>query len=512
MMKSFTKFLFILFLRCHSVFCNIEESAEPCTIVIFGAAGDLTGRKLIPAIYNLSFDEKFANNMAVVGFSRGKETHKSFREKMQKAINQFSRRKIESAVWENLEARIHYIQSDFTDDAGYSNLKEQLEQIDQQLGTRGNRLFYLSTQPKYFAPIIKKLKEHQLIYSSHDTQKFSRVLIEKPFGSDLDSALDLQNEISQCLDPSQVFLMDHYLGKEGVLNLLPLRFENTFFEPIWNNHYIDNVQITLSEEIGIGSRASFWEETGCLRDIVQNHLLQILSLIAMEKPDSFNSDDIHREKVNVLKALRPFSNDEISSRVIRGEYGPGFIKGQLVAGYHQEDGVLNQSTSETYLAAKLYIDNPRWMGTPFYIRAGKRLSKQVTEVVITFKPTHPSNTSNLLFIRIQPNPSVFWQFFSKVPSLSPQIQPVLCGFSSENYFKKGSAEAYEKLFYDSIRNDRSHFVDVEEHLAAWRLLTPVMHSWKTETQIYRYDAGSWGPAQADQLLQESGHQWHHLKE
>lgn len=497
---------------------KLVSQPAPCVIIVFGATGDLTARKLLPAIYNLAHEDHLSSHTAVVGFARGGYTDKTFRKQMAEAIDQFSSTHAKDVdFWNQFENRIFYNQSDFEQDQGYENLQKLLLKIDQDFGTQGNRIFYLATQPSYFSTIIKKLEEHQLIYDSkRSNEKWSRVIIEKPFGNDLDSAINLQEDIIKYLDESQVYRMDHYLGKEGVQNLCTLRFESALFEPLWNCEHIDNVQITLSEDIGIGSRASFWENTGSLRDVLQNHLMQLLAIIAMEPPSSHDAIEIHKEKIKALNAIRPFPLAEMNNYVIRGQYGRGNIRGISVPGYKEEKGVSDNSSAETFIAAKIFIDNSRWRDVPFYIRGGKRLAKQTTEIVITFKNPNPSieqTASNVLFIRIQPNAGIFLKALSKVPMLDKNVKPIVFGYNPDAYFEKTSPEAYEKLFYDCIRGDNSLYVQGEEQLAAWRLLTPVLDYWKAQPNenVLNYEAGTWGPSAADQMLQENGHQWQLLE-
>jgi glucose-6-phosphate 1-dehydrogenase len=359
----------------------------------------------------------------------------------------------------------------------------------------------LATQPSHFSLIIEKLNAHQLVQNS-------KVVIEKPFGYDLESAVDLQKNISKYLEESQIYLMDHYLGKEGVQNLLSFRFENKLLEPFWNHQHIDHVQITLSEEMGIGTRAHFWEETGYLRDVFQNHLMQLLALLAMEPPLDQKIESIQTEKIKVLNAVRPFPVEGIDKYIVRGQYGPGKLHGLEVLGYNQESGVPKTSPVETFLTAKLFIDNPRWQGVPFYVRGGKRLPVQTTEIAIVFKKD-PSKeqASKTLFIRIQPNAGIFLETESKASS-GNAVQQVLLASS-----QKTSQEAYEKLIYDCIRGDKSLFVRTEEQLAAWRLFTPVIKHWKTHPPetFPNYEAGTWGPSSVDPLLKQNGHQWRLLE-
>ncbi|MES2344986.1 MAG: glucose-6-phosphate dehydrogenase, partial [Chlamydiota bacterium] len=354
---------------------------EPCILVIFGATGDLTARKLIPALYNLAREGQLPSQFACVGFARRPKSHEEFRNEMKDAINSFSRVKpIEESLWNNFKEHIFYHQSEFHEDEGYHRLNTFLNELDGRLGTKGNRIFYLSTQPSFFTTICEKLHLAKLIYDHTKVQdKWSRVIIEKPFGHDLHSAIDLQKELLQYLSEKQIYRIDHYLGKETVQNILVFRFANSLFESQWNNRYIDHVQITVAEDIGIGTRGAFWEEAGMLRDIVQNHMMQLLSLVAMEPPVNLSADAIRDEKVKVLQAIRPFNEKDLDTSIVRGQYGPGFINGEPAIGYRQEKNVNPNSVVETYMAMKLYIDNWRWDGVPFFLRGGKRLPKKGTE-------------------------------------------------------------------------------------------------------------------------------------
>lgn len=494
-----------------------NNQADSCVIVIFGASGDLTSRKLLPAIYNLTHEGHLSNNTVVVGFARNELTDQTFRKQMKGAVDQFAGTYANDVgFWDQFKNRLFYVQGDFEQDHGYENLQKLLLQLDQQFGTRGNRIYYFATYSSHVSTIIKKLQQHQLVQDADNSDKnWSRFIIEKPFGYDLDSASLLQNDISHTLDDRQVYRIDHYLAKEGVQNLFTLRFESGLFEPLWNSEHIDNVQITLAEELGIGTRAQFWEETGSLRDVLQNHLLQLLAIVAMEPPFSLNASDVHKEKIKVLNAIRPFSSTEMDQSIIRAQYGPGIIRGIEVLGYKQEKDVSENSTSETFIAAQMFIDNPRWNGVPFYIRGGKRLPKQTTEIAITFKnPNHAiDQPSNVLFIRIQPNAGVFLKTLSKVPMLEKSLKPITFGYQPDSYFKTSSPEAYEKLLYDCAKGDSCLYVKGEEQLAAWRLLTPVLNHWKSHSHetVQMYDAGTWGPSTADQLLKRNGHQWHLLE-
>jgi glucose-6-phosphate 1-dehydrogenase len=494
---------------------EIQEHSQnaPCTVVIFGATGDLTARKLLPALHNLA-REGDASPLAIVGFARDRHTDATFRDQMLQAVEHFSRHK-PAESWPEFESTIFYNQSDFASDEGYANLRTLLQEIDSSAGLQSNRIYYLATHPDYFPLIVRKLHEHNLIAKeANPSGSWSRVIIEKPFGSNYASAESLQNEIAHYLDDRDLYRMDHYLGKEGVQNIATLRFANVLFEPLWNNKHIDNVQITLAEEIGIGTRAQFWEETGSLRDVLQNHLMQLLALVAMEPPSDSTARAIHEAKIKLLNDIRPIPLDNIDSFVVRGQYGSGEINGENVAGYQEEKGVPKDSSVETFVAAKLFIDNPRWQGVPFYLRTGKRLPKQATEVAITFKPSarYPDREANVFFIRIQPDTGIFVKARSKVPQLDTQIESVLFGYRPESYFNKKSPEAYEKLLYDCMRGENSLYVQLDEQLAAWKLLTPVLNFWQTDTQktLPHYRAGSWGPLEAEQMLQNEGHQWQQL--
>ncbi|MEI6531628.1 MAG: glucose-6-phosphate dehydrogenase, partial [Chlamydiota bacterium] len=364
---------------------NSEKVQTPNIMVIFGATGDLTSRKLMPALYNLALDSQLPSNFACVGFARREKTHEIFRQEMKSDVTKFSRNKpIKEDVWNTFEQKLYYHISDFDQDAGYIKLKAFLEELDIKHGTKGNRVFYLSTQPSFFTLIVEKLHKNGLIYSLSD-ERTSRVIIEKPFGNDLASSIELQKNMTKALAEKQLYRIDHYLGKETVQNLLVFRFANTIFESIWNNRYVDHVQITVSEELGIGTRGRFFEEAGILRDIVQNHMMQILSLVAMEPPISLSADAIRDEKVKVLQAIRPLSMENFDQYVVRGQYQAGNIEGKPVPGYREEQNVSPTSNVETFVALELFIDSWRWVGVPFYLRAGKRMPKRTTEISIVFK-------------------------------------------------------------------------------------------------------------------------------
>lgn len=496
-----------------------QKIAEPCIMVIFGATGDLTARKLLPALYNLHKEGLLPTHFACVGFARRSKNNEDFRKEMEEAVAQYSRTKpIDKKIWDSFKEQIYYHCSEFHDDKGYDQLDLLLKNLDAKHGTKGNRVFYLSTQPSFFPLIIEKLSKHKLIYKLNEVkEKWSRVIIEKPFGEDLESALALQKEITQYLDESQIHRIDHYLGKETVQNLLVFRFSNPLFEAIWNNRHIDNIQITVSEEIGIGSRGRFFEEAGILRDIVQNHMMQLLSLVCMEPPISTKADAIHNEKVKVLEAIRPFPSDKIDQYAIRGQYGPGFINGKSVMGYRQEENVDANSSVETYVALELFIDNWRWSGIPFYLRAGKRLPKRATEIAITFKSapgflfkeSGKQIEQNVLVMRIQPDEGISLKINCKVPGINGPITPVKMDFQYGAYFGAPSPEAYERLILDCISGDNTLFARVDEVFASWKLLNPVLKYWKENKpqDFPNYSSGSWGPEAANLLLERDGRNW-----
>jgi glucose-6-phosphate 1-dehydrogenase len=496
-----------------------KRFTSPCILVIFGATGDLTARKLLPALYNLRREGQLPSQFVCVGFARRPKSHEEFREEMKQGINQFSRVKpIDESIWSSFQNQIFYHQSEFDDEKGYSSLKTFLDTLDVQYGTKGNRVFYLSTQPSFFTTIVKKLHENKLIYPIEEgSEKFSRVIIEKPFGHDLNSAHLLQNELMNYLKEEQLYRIDHYLGKETVQNLLVFRFGNSIFENLWNNRYIDHVQITVAEDIGIGTRGKLWEESGLIRDILQNHMMQLLSLVAMEPPTSLNAESIRDEKVKVLESIRPFDESTFETNAVRGQYGDGFINGAQVIGYRQEANVSPNSNVETFAALKLSIDNWRWYGVPFYIRGGKRLPKRTTEIAITFKDPPRvlfgkelvKEASNVLAIRIQPNEGISLKMNCKVPGPSIPIQPVKMDFKYGSYFGMMPPEAYERLIIDCIAGDSTLFARQDEVFNSWRILTPLLDYWSENTpqDFPNYQSGYWGPKGADAMIEADHRKW-----
>lgn len=493
-----------------------SRNVDPCIIVIFGATGDLTSRKLAPALYNLGREGLLPANFVCVGFARREKSHEEFREDLKKDISRFSRVKpIDETFWNHFKEQIFYHQSEFDDDKGYAALAAFLKQLDGSYKTEGNHIFYLSVQPKFFPLIIEKLSKAGLINNSKAPEKgWSRVIIEKPFGHDSKSAAELQRNISKYLDESQIYRIDHYLGKETVQNILVFRFGNSIFEPIWNYKNIDHVQITVAEDIGIGSRGQFFEEEGLVRDIVQNHMMQLLSLVAMEAPVSLSASAIQDEKVKLLRSIRPLS--DFAKTVVRGQYGPGFINGKKVIGYREEENVNPKSNIETFIAMRLFIDNWRWAGVPFYLRGGKRLPKRGTEIAIIFKEApgvffkrQKKNDSNVLALKIQPDEGISLKINCKIPGPSNLIHPVKMDFRYGSYFGESPPEAYERLIWDCIIGDSTLFARIDEVENSWNIFTPLLHYWALHksTDFPNYPSGSWGPEKSDEMIEKDHRSW-----
>lgn len=488
-----------------------SRTLDPCIMVIFGATGDLTARKLMPALYNLKREGGLPPQFVCVGFARREKSVEEFRSEMKKAVSEHSRvQPIDNSTWEAFEKQLFYHHAEFDDEAGYARLESYLKELDGQYGTKGNRLFYLSTQPSFFPTIIEKLRRSNQIYDCDESIKWSRVIIEKPFGRSLESALALQADLMQNLREQQLFRIDHYLGKETVQNILVFRFANSIFESLWNHRYIDHVQITVAEDIGIGTRGKFYEESGLMRDIIQNHMMQLVSLVAMEPPVNLSANSIRDEKVKVLEALRPFG--DFDQCAVRGQYGPGYVAGEAVKGYREEENVDPNSTIETFGAVRLFFDNWRWDGVPFYLRGAKRLPKRATEIAVTFKKT-PGNLfaseSNVLSLRIQPDEGIGLKINSKVPGPASPIQPVKMDFRYGAFFGLTPPDAYERLICDCIAGDNTLFARQDEVIHSWQLYSPLLDYWaNTPPKTFpNYEAGSWGPQAADDLLARDGRKW-----
>jgi glucose-6-phosphate 1-dehydrogenase len=494
---------------------SAERIPEPTAVVIFGASGDLTKRKLLPALFHLEQSGLLPKDFSVVGVAR-RPLQDEFAKEMREGILQFGGVKEGDAKLDEFMKKISYHAMNFDDPEGYGKLKSLLEDIDEKKGTRGNRLFYLATAPEYFADIIEQLGGHGM---AKPPKGKVHVIIEKPFGHDLESARKLLDEVNQVFAEDQIFRIDHYLGKETVQNILVFRFANGIFEPVWNRNYVDHVQITAAEDIGIEGRGPFYEKAGALRDVVQNHVMELLSFVALEPPVSFEADAMRREKVKVWRSVQPIHVMD----VVRGQYGPGITDGKPVKGYRQEDRVDPNSSTETYAAVKLGIENWRWAGVPFYLRAGKRLAKRATEITIQFKQPPQllfKNQSgpckelqpNLITMRIQPDEGISLRFGAKVPSPNMEVCPVNMNFSYADAFGKSSANGYERLLLDAMLGDATLFAHRDGVEATWSLLTPILEYWASTKprDLPNYAAGTWGPKSADELLARDGRAWHQL--
>jgi glucose-6-phosphate 1-dehydrogenase len=490
---------------------------QPCTIVIFGATGDLTHRKLIPALYNLAADGDLPPAVTMAGFARREKSDDQFRNELENATRKFSRQTVREDIWKTFAESIFYHRSEFEDEAGYKTLAKRLDKIDKESGTRGNRLFYLAAGPDQFESILKHLKAAGL----NETCKgsWARVIVEKPFGTDLASARQLNRIVRNSFTEEQTYRIDHFLGKETAQNILVLRFANAIFSPLWNTHYVDSVQITAAETLGVETRAGFYERAGALRDMVQNHLLQLLCLVAMEPPTDLSADSIRDEKVKVIRSLRHFSRNEVAANVVRGQYAEGAIHGDPVVGYRQEQNVKPESQTETFVALRLFMDNWRWADVPIYMRVGKRLPKSATEISIHFKkaPAVLFNKElcdqNVLVIRIQPDEGISLRIHAKVPGASFRIEPVKMDFHYGTSFGKASPEAYERLLLDAMSGDATLFARRDEVEEAWAFIDPIEEAWhakKDAPGLFFYPAGSWGPEEADDLLARDGRAWRRL--
>lgn len=492
---------------------------QPCAIVIFGATGDLTHRKLVPALYNLAADGELPPAVAVIGFARRPKKDDEFRAEMEEATRKFSRQPVRDEIWKTFAQSLFYHQSEFADGDGYKKLAEQLAKIDKERGTRGNRLFYLAVAPDQFEPILKNLKAAGLNQAPEGS--WARVIVEKPFGTDLASARELNRIVQSAFSEEQTYRIDHFLGKETAQNILVLRFANAIFEPLWNTRYIDHVQITAAETLGVEGRAGYYEGAGALRDMVQNHLLQLLCLVAMEAPTDLRADSIRDEKVKVVRSLRRMRGADVAKNVVRGQYAEGAINGQPVPAYRQEKNVDPKSTTETYAAVRLHIDNWRWADVPVYLRVGKRLPKSATEISVHFKkaPAVLFNKEtvtidqNVLVIRIQPDEGISLRMLAKIPGTSLRIEPVKMDFHYGTSFGKASPEAYERLLLDAMSGDATLFARRDEVEEAWAFIDSIEEAWhakKDAPELNFYPAGSWGPEAADDLLARDGRAWRRL--
>jgi glucose-6-phosphate 1-dehydrogenase len=496
---------------------RLERVPDPSVVVLFGATGDLAHRKVLPAIYQLWRTNLLPHEFVLLAVGRRPYDDDSFRVEIRTALETFSRvLPLDDEAWTTFAQCIFYERLDFDDPAGFDGLATRLATIDAEHGTRGNHLFYLATQPSQFSEIVAQLGRVGLDHERHDAG-WRRVVIEKPFGHDLDSAKRLNREVGKVFRESQVYRIDHYLGKETVRNLLVFRFGNGIFEPLWNRRYVDHVQITVAESIGIENRGSFYEQTGASRDVLQNHLLQLVSLIAMEPPATFDANALRDEKVKVLRAISDVQVEAKQGDVVRGQYGPGWVAANQVPGYRQEAEVDPTSETETFVAAKLTIDDWRWSGVPFYVRTGKRLPKRATEIAIQyrevphrlFKDEGVGPDANLLAIRIQPDEGIMLRFGAKVPGLGLDVRSVTMDFTYGSAFNVDSPDAYETLILDALQGDASLFTRADEVEEAWGIVDPIVESWAEASppDFANYDAGTWGPVASDELLARDGRRW-----
>jgi glucose-6-phosphate 1-dehydrogenase len=499
---------------------RVRAIPPPTAMVVFGGSGDLAHRKIVPALYNLELHRLLPQNFAFVGSSRSEYSDEEYRADMRKAVEEFSRTQpIQHQVWESFASRLHYIPGSSSDSATYDRIGDLLDRYDRDLGTDGNRLFYLSLIPKLFPDTIRGIGKSGLGGRGWD-RGYSRVVVEKPFGHDLTSARELQDLVTTVFPERDVFRIDHYLGKESVQNIIAFRFANGIFEPVWNHHFVDHVQVTVSESLGIEHRGNFYETAGAIRDIFQNHELQVLALVAMEPPASFEPEDVRNEKAKVLKALRRLEGETVDAHVVRGQYGPGWIDGKEAPGYREEPDVHPDSVVETYVAAELRVDNWRWAGTPFYVRTGKRLPKRATEVVVQFKsaPHLPFGEAaqdglepNALVLRIQPDEGITMRIGAKVPGPSMEVRSVSMDFSYGTSFSDDLPDAYERLLLDVMLGDPTLFPRWDEVEQAWQAVQPILDRWAEAPapEFPNYEAGSWGPKATDELIARGrpGRRW-----
>jgi glucose-6-phosphate 1-dehydrogenase len=499
---------------------RLERMPDPFAFVLFGATGDLAHRKVVPALYQLWRTNLLPHECMLVATGRRPYDDDAFRADLRASLEKFSRvLPIDEAVWAEFAKRIVYQQGDFNDPGTYGRLSTSLDAIDAEHGTRGNRLYYLATHASAFSEIVAELGRAGLDHEVHGGG-WRRVVIEKPFGRDLESASRLNREVAKVFREKQVYRIDHYLGKETVRNLLVFRFANGIFEPIWNRRYVDHIQITVAESIGIEGRGAFYEETGASRDFLQNHLMQLLSLVAMEPPASFEADPLRDEKVKVIRAIAPKTPEQIRRDVVRGQYGPGWVAAEEVPGYREEPEVDPESETETFIAARFEIDDWRWAGVPFYLRTGKRLPKRASEIAIQFravphrlfKESGTDPEPNLLAMRIQPDEGILLRFGAKVPGLGVDVRAVNMDFTYGSAFSVDSPDAYETLILDALLGDASLFTRADEVEEAWGVVTPIIESWLDESppDFPNYEAGSWGPPEADELLGREGRRWRRI--
>ncbi len=491
---------------------RLPKVAGPCGMVIFGVTGDLARKKLMPAIYDLANRGLLPPGFSLVGFARRDWADQDFAKVVHDSVREHARTEFREEVWHQLAEGFRFVPGEFDDDQAFAQLKQTIEDLDRVRGTGGNHAFYLSIPPRYFGDVVGQLQEHGLTEDRPGTWR--RVVVEKPFGSDLRTAQKLNETLSGVFSPESVFRIDHYLGKETVQNILAMRFANMLFEPIWNSNYVDHVQITMAEDIGIGGRAGYYDGIGAARDVIQNHLIQLMALTAMEEPTSFDARSLHLEKQKVLDSV--VLPRRLDLTTARGQYAAGWAGGVKVGGYLEEPDIAGTSTTETYAAIRLGIDNRRWSGVPFYLRTGKRLGRRVTEVAVSFKraPHLPFSQAavedlshNALVIRVQPDEGVTLRFGSKVPGTQMEIRDVNMDFAYGGSFTEASPEAYERLILDVLLGEPPLFPRHEEVEQSWRILDPIIDYWAGHGKPEQYPSGTWGPASADTMLAREGRVW-----
>jgi len=497
-----------------------ECPGDPCTIVIFGASGDLTKRKLLPALYNLKTLKLLPDNFAVIGVALTDNDDELFRQKITEDIHKFATREVDDKEWGDFAERCYYVQGDFNSPDTFAHLSNKISEAQKTWDLPKNVLYYLAVAPAFFSKVIEQLAHQNM--TTEDDGAWKRVIIEKPFGRDLASARDLNKEITQHIKESQIYRIDHYLGKETVQNIMVFRFGNSVFEPIWNRRYIEYVQITVAEELGVELRGGYYDKSGVLRDMVQNHILSVLSLIAMEPPSSIMGDAVRNEKVKVLEAIRPMEPEEVLSHTVRGQYDKGFVGGKNVPAYRTEPDVDPNSNTETFAAMKFYVENWRWAEVPFYIRSGKRLAAHTTQVVIGFRraplllfgsDVTPSSRPNRLILHVQPDEGITLDIHAKRPGPAINIADIPLQFSYSDFGEGMAATGYETLLYDCMTGDTTLFHRYDSVDASWQIVNPILDVWGAlkARDFPNYSSGSWGPEAADHLIQKSGHEWHYYQ-
>jgi glucose-6-phosphate 1-dehydrogenase len=493
---------------------RIERTAAPCAVVIFGASGDLTKRKLIPALYSLMRQNLLPSNFYILGAARTEMSDDDFRSAMREAVQEFSDEgSDDETLWQNFAKRLHYAAVSPDQPATGEKLSRRLDQMDGEWATGKNRLFYLATPPSSFSPFIRLLAASGM---NRSDSGWTRIIVEKPFGRDYESARALNREILEVFREEQIFRIDHYLGKETVQNIMVLRFANGIFEPLWNQRYIDHIQITAAENIGVENRGSYYEQAGAFRDMIQNHMMQLLTLVAMEPPVAMEAESVRDEKTKVLRAIRPIQKQDVPQFAFRGQYKEGAIEGEAVSGYQQEQNVNPNSRTETFAAVKFFIDNWRWADVPFYLRSGKRLPKRVTEIAIQYKKVPhllfandgDQIQPNFLIVRIQPDEGISLKFGAKLPGQQIRIRQVSMDFQYGTSFGKRSPEAYERLLLDAMVGDSTLYARGDFVELSWKLVMPILDAWKeSDSPLPTYAAGSWGPEEADQFIEKDGRRW-----